>query len=173
MLWALSTDSPILFVSLSFGALSLSLSPLFHFWFLISHFHSLCLCDNGHGRALNPQNDVAFSSLFVSASPLFKTASFKPVSPSSSSTSPHNSQLQNLLLRFSEVSRFTLLIVSSLCKIWPLSDQMLFWIYDDSNQAPVAVQENGLAKTKRECYGVFCLTYDLKAVSFSFSLLCS
>ncbi|CAN6806624.1 unnamed protein product [Brassica oleracea] len=32
-----------------------------------------------------------------------------------------------------------------------------------NNQAPVAVQENGSVKTKKECYGVFCLTYDLKA----------
>ena len=48
-----------------------------------------------------------------------------------------------------------------------------FWIYDDeSNQAPVAVQENGSVKTKKECYGVFCLTYDLKAVIFTFSLFC-
>ncbi|CAN7038493.1 unnamed protein product [Brassica rapa subsp. trilocularis] len=32
-----------------------------------------------------------------------------------------------------------------------------------NNQAPVAVQDNGSVKTKKECYGVFCLTYDLKA----------
>ncbi|CAE6245079.1 unnamed protein product [Arabidopsis arenosa] len=32
-----------------------------------------------------------------------------------------------------------------------------------NSQAPVAVQENGLVKTKKECYGVFCLTYNLKA----------
>ncbi|CAN6917111.1 unnamed protein product [Brassica oleracea] len=38
------------------------------------------------------------------------------------------------------------------------------------SQAPVAVQENGSVKTKKECYGVFCLTSDLKAVIFTFSL---
>ncbi|KAL0710056.1 hypothetical protein Bca4012_017034 [Brassica carinata] len=37
-----------------------------------------------------------------------------------------------------------------------------------NNQAPVAVQDNGSVKTKKECYGVFCLTYDLKAVIFTF-----
>lgn len=31
-------------------------------------------------------------------------------------------------------------------------------------QAPVAVQ-NEVPKNKTECFGVFCLTYDLKAVS--------
>lgn len=35
-------------------------------------------------------------------------------------------------------------------------------------QAPVAVPTED-PKKKSECYGVFCLTYDLKAVSF---LLC-
>ncbi|CAF1888251.1 unnamed protein product [Brassica oleracea] len=43
-------------------------------------------------------------------------------------------------------------------------------LFSQNSQAPVAVQENGSMKTKKECYGVFCLTYDLKAVIFTFSL---
>uniref|UniRef100_A0A0D3DFP6 Uncharacterized protein n=1 Tax=Brassica oleracea var. oleracea TaxID=109376 RepID=A0A0D3DFP6_BRAOL len=43
-------------------------------------------------------------------------------------------------------------------------------LFSQNSQAPVAVQENGSVKTKKECYGVFCLTYDLKAVIFTFSL---
>nr|VDD34160.1 unnamed protein product [Brassica oleracea] len=43
-------------------------------------------------------------------------------------------------------------------------------LFSQNSQAPVAVQENGSVKTKKECYGVLCLTYDLKAVIFTFSL---
>ncbi|XP_013616866.1 PREDICTED: malate dehydrogenase [NADP], chloroplastic-like [Brassica oleracea var. oleracea] len=38
-------------------------------------------------------------------------------------------------------------------------------LFSQNSQAPVAVQENGSVKTKKECYGVFCLTYDLKALA--------
>lgn len=51
--------------------------------------------------------------------------------------------------------------------------KVLFFVFHEliisQVQTPIPVPAQD-PKTKSECYGIFCLTYDLKAVSFSSSL---
>lgn len=106
--------------------------------------------------------------------PLTLLSALIPINPSLFPPSPlsspaaSNPECQNLLFRRLQVS-FPSFFFSCLLPAFfpPYVDGFVCWFH---SEAPVAVQAQD-QKIKPECFGVFCTTYDLKAVSLIFPVL--
>lgn len=129
--------------------------------------HSFYLCCHGSSRALN-----AFIHQEGPCS-LIQTLILNDPSPRSPpccfSSSLSDPKCQNLLLSCTQVIGFSPLsnnpAVNLFGFICASGNSVILDLSQVQAPAPAPVQ-TGDPKNKPECYGVFCLTYDLKAVSF-------